>query len=568
MPELPKFNISGGWKPDYLPYKMPEGGCQIVKNLIPFTDHYVKMPTGVEMTSNGVSGTVLNSYIVRRGSVLYTYIGTTTGLYRLESDHTVTNLSRPTAYSTASGETWSYALFGDWLIATNYSDEMQVLKAATKTQAAVTSITSVGTTATVTTTAAHGLSNNDNVLISGATETEYNGRYTITSTGANTFTYTFAGSATSPATGTILWERAFQNLAGTPPKARYITNVKGCIIAGYLYESSTTYPRRVRWSALENPESWTASATTMSGFQTIADMDGTIKGLGRIGTDSAAIFSEDAITTMFFIGSPYIFRFQNNVVKGYGLISSGALTEVNNGIIYWSSDDIYIFDGNNSVSLGDGIRKSQLENIDLENSHKIWNAHDPINTMIYTTVPSLAQTDDAPDRVVCHNYGKGKFTYIEGSYPAICFLSPILTMDDLTFLGYADDIIELIDSRIFTRLGTCLGYVDKTSGKVGIFLGMPKTGLIHSAEMYTGNRLMISGVKPLCNRAASGAVSCRIGHRENVSDEVSYTAVSTANRDGYCDVLAAGKLLSVEVSLGRHYGIADIEVQLAELGAF
>lgn len=68
--------------------------------------------------------------------------------------------------------------------------------------AAITSITSAALLATVTTTAPHGLVTGRRVVISGAVETEYNGEYAITKTGASTFTYTFAGSATSPATGT------------------------------------------------------------------------------------------------------------------------------------------------------------------------------------------------------------------------------------------------------------------------------------------------------------------------------------------------------------------------------
>jgi len=72
--------------------------------------------------------------------------------------------------------------------------------------ASVTSITSSGTTATVTQTG-HGYSTGDYVTIIGAAPTEYTGTYAVTVTGANTYTYTFAGSATSPATGTITARR-------------------------------------------------------------------------------------------------------------------------------------------------------------------------------------------------------------------------------------------------------------------------------------------------------------------------------------------------------------------------
>jgi hypothetical protein len=66
-----------------------------------------------------------------------------------------------------------------------------------------TSITRSGTTATATLTA-HGIPDGKKAVIRGATDTLYNGVFTITSTGANTFTYTMDGTpAASPATGTI-----------------------------------------------------------------------------------------------------------------------------------------------------------------------------------------------------------------------------------------------------------------------------------------------------------------------------------------------------------------------------
>ncbi len=64
-----------------------------------------------------------------------------------------------------------------------------------------TTITRSGATATATCTG-HGLINGKQVLIKGATQTEYNGVYTITLVDANTFTYTVTGTPATPATGT------------------------------------------------------------------------------------------------------------------------------------------------------------------------------------------------------------------------------------------------------------------------------------------------------------------------------------------------------------------------------
>jgi hypothetical protein len=64
----------------------------------------------------------------------------------------------------------------------------------------LSSLTSIGTTATATTSSPHTLKNGDFVVITASTIDAYNGTYQITVTGANTFTYIFAGGA-SPATG-------------------------------------------------------------------------------------------------------------------------------------------------------------------------------------------------------------------------------------------------------------------------------------------------------------------------------------------------------------------------------
>jgi hypothetical protein len=69
-------------------------------------------------------------------------------------------------------------------------------------EASVSSITRTLTTATVTQ-ADHGYSTNDQIVIRGATPTEYNGQKTITVVDVNTYTYTVGDNIDTPATGTI-----------------------------------------------------------------------------------------------------------------------------------------------------------------------------------------------------------------------------------------------------------------------------------------------------------------------------------------------------------------------------
>lgn len=71
-------------------------------------------------------------------------------------------------------------------------------------QVGVTTLSSSGTTATALCATAHNFTTGMTILIQGANQTEYNGEYAITYVNPTTFTYTFVGSTTPTATGTIL----------------------------------------------------------------------------------------------------------------------------------------------------------------------------------------------------------------------------------------------------------------------------------------------------------------------------------------------------------------------------
>ena len=96
---------------------------------------------------------------------------------------------------------------GSFTVACNGIDPVMVFNgtswfyiATTSTAQTISTITRVGTLATLTTAAPHGLVTNNYVTIAGATEAAYNGSYVITKTGASTFTYTMATTPAANAT--------------------------------------------------------------------------------------------------------------------------------------------------------------------------------------------------------------------------------------------------------------------------------------------------------------------------------------------------------------------------------
>lgn len=105
---------------------------------------------------------------------------------------------------------------------------------------AISSITRVGTTATLTTSADHGLATGMQVTVSGATPSQYNGTYTITVTGATTFTYTMAsdpGGSASPV-GSYVIALAFAQIAsGFPANPTSVTFQDGRFIVSTDFEN-------------------------------------------------------------------------------------------------------------------------------------------------------------------------------------------------------------------------------------------------------------------------------------------------------------------------------------------
>lgn len=82
---------------------------------------------------------------------------------------------------------------------------------------AISTITRVGTTATMTTASAHGLSSGMQITVSGATPAQYNGLFTVTVTGNNTLTYVMGsdpGGSAAPV-GSYVITSAFTRILDT-----------------------------------------------------------------------------------------------------------------------------------------------------------------------------------------------------------------------------------------------------------------------------------------------------------------------------------------------------------------
>lgn len=198
----------GGWNArDSLAEMQPLDAVQLV-NFFP-TPSDVTLRKGFSQASTGITGNVetlmnyagydgVNTLFAVAGGVIYnasTSVATSvfTGLSNSKFQHCMISTDG-----------------GNFIIAVNGVDAAMVYDgtrwfkmATTSTAQTISTITRGGAgnlTATLTTAAPHGLATGNRVVISGATEANYNGTYVITVTGGSTFTYTMATAPAADAT--------------------------------------------------------------------------------------------------------------------------------------------------------------------------------------------------------------------------------------------------------------------------------------------------------------------------------------------------------------------------------
>jgi hypothetical protein len=187
----------GGWNARDSVAAMPPTDAVSLTNLYP-TPTDVQLRKGYSKKSIGITGKVntLMNYAGANTQKLFAAAGT--AIYNCDTAtatnvYTITNDKFQYVNITNAG--------GNFLVACNGTDPTLIydgtnwIKMATTTTAsAITSITHVGTLATLTTTTPHGLVTGNQVTLTGNLPTAYNGTYVITVTGASTFTYVMAST--------------------------------------------------------------------------------------------------------------------------------------------------------------------------------------------------------------------------------------------------------------------------------------------------------------------------------------------------------------------------------------
>ena len=487
------IDISRGWMPDYVPFAMPKGGLIKCENLLPYDEYYAPALSQLVYSVGAVSGTPLSGIeLFSNDGNYYSFIGTSTKLYRLETNYTLSDITRASGgdYAT-SGNRWYFAQWGEQLVATNYNDAPQILKTAL--------------------------------------------------TSAN-----------------------FAALGGTPPKAKYCTLMYGHLILAYLNDG-TVYPKKLIWSANENIENFTQSLTTGSDSQTIADATTPITALGKLG-NLMIVGHRHSISLGWYSGAPLTFSFAWNKIQNRGIIE-GSLIIVDDIAYFFDERDIYMFDGNVVTPIGDGVKRTFLNYIDIGNYHRTTTAYDPRNGYVmWCIISSIDGT--IGDKILIYNPKTKKFTLMTTQQHCIWNIHRLpLNADNMDALfPNADEIPFSFDSNYWTNNSPIVACVN-SDGKVATFQGPALESALETAEMYEDDKVLyVNRIMPEINNSYDN-IRVQIGYRFGKREQVQYTEPITVDDDtGYADRRQSGKYLRIKLITKLHDGLVGITARGKLLG--
>lgn len=327
----------------------------------------------------------------------------------------------------------------------------------------------------------------------------------------------------------------FDDLAGTPPQARYVGTVRDFVVL----LNTTNSPQEVAWSGFNNSDQWTAG-TNQSDTQTLQG-GGNINGF--IGGEVGYIFQERAITRMTYVGPPLYFQF-DLLEDARGLIAPGSLVRSGILMFFYSQDGFYVKAGDSpSTPIGNlKVDDWFKEHAQASTYQQITASVDPATkTVAWSFVSTDSATSDNPDTVLLYNWQSEQWSYAKVDHEMLLpTLSVGVTLEQLGALYPDLETVPLsLDDRFWAGGTASLGAFDLTHN-LAQFAGVNLAASVTTADVepFPGRRAFITNSRPLTD-TEDATVVCE--SRERFSDTLTSTSIADMQSNGDCPLLASGR---------------------------
>lgn len=219
----------------------------------------------------------------------------------------------------------------------------------------------------------------------------------------------------------------FSDLGGSPPTAGHIAVVGFFVVLTKLVSNQ----RRIHWSDLDSPESWTAGIG-LSDFEDLPDGGVTLTVSG--GDAYGLIFQESSIRTMVYApGSPAVFQI-NRISTSETLFAEGSVINVGSRTFYCGAAGFKMTQGSGDPEpIGKEIvDRFFLADVDRGNLQLVIGTSDPQTTRVYWAYKSQQGNAGLFDKILAYDWALKRWALLIVSGEYLATLSkPGLTLEQL-----------------------------------------------------------------------------------------------------------------------------------------
>jgi len=331
---------------------------------------------------------------------------------------------------------------------------------------------------------------------------------------------------------------AFADLDASAPICKFLTVVRDFVVTAFTTESSTLYPSRVRWSGINDETEWGSSQVTQADFQDIAD-GGPIVGIR--GGEFGLVFMEKGITRMSYVGTPFIFQF-DNISRGKGCIAAGSIAQTQGVTFFLSDDGFYMCDGQQVLPVGsEKVDRWFFSNADESAFDTMSAAVDPVRKLIIWNF----KTTFAQRQLIIYNFKTQKWTYGDAGADCISDASTsATTLEGLDSISSSIDALPVsLDSILYMGGKYFLG---GTSGAyVVTYNGAPATGQIITGDLNAGGRSVVTLARP---QVDNGSATVSVASRTLLSEQLNYGPSVAADSENRVSLRSNGNYHRFKVS--------------------
>jgi len=331
---------------------------------------------------------------------------------------------------------------------------------------------------------------------------------------------------------------AWADLSASAPIAKYVTVVRDFVVAANVYSGGVQNQYKVQWSALNDETDWTASTTTQSDSQDIPD-GGQIMGIR--GGEFGLILMERGIHRMSYVGTPFIFQF-DNISRGKGCMASGSIAQYQGLTFFLSDDGFYVCDGQQVAPIGaEKIDRWFLNDASEADFGSMSTAIDPVRRLIIWNYRSV----DGTRKLLCYNVSTKKWTYTDTTTDTVSDASTAsVTLEQLDSLSSSIDALgSSLDSILFIGGKYFLGGTSGT--KVTTFTGASMSARIQTGDIEAGGQSIVTLARP---QVDNGSATVAVASRRLLSQNVTFGTPVAATDDNRVSLRGSGKYHRIQVN--------------------